>query len=370
MSITGQVGHVAFAKQTAWDTANITPANYKAVKITGDSLVAANNTLVAEGEIGLGRDVSQAVPGGFSAAGAINGNLTARAAALFLNGALGTQLDTTADATNAAVSGFTPADDLPLFTVEKKVGTATPNAWELLTLRYTNVMVNTLNISATAGGLSTFSAGLIASREDYIPTGPVATVAYPANVSDLLVFHGGRVRIKDSTDTDAVTFAAADNSDDVTKRTPMQSLEVVVNNNVAADEYSIRPSRFLRSLTEGIRSVEINTTIIFEDNATYRRFTYGSATANSPQYNLYMGAIDFQLANWQLADTDDSVKLAPTGAPANPQAVDVTIPKLAFSGLPVALSSGRIAVSTTARALKPTTGNIVKAYVRPIGAAF
>lgn len=369
MSITGQVGHVAFAKQPTWDTAVVVPASYQAVKITGDSLVAANNMLVAEGEIGTGRDVSQAVPGGFSVAGAVNGNLTARAAALFLYGSLGTQLDTTADATNAAVSGFTPADSLPWFTVEKRVGT-TGSA--LLTLRYTNTMVNTFNLSATAGGLSTFSAGLIATNEDYIATGPVAVPTFPSAESDLLVFHGGRVRLKDSIDSDAVTFSATDNVEGAgtTMHAPMQSLEVVVNNNVAADEYSIRPSRFLRGLTEGIRSVEINTTIIFEDNAAYRRFTYGNATGTKPGYNLYTGALDFQLANWQLADAEDARKLAPANAPANPQAVDVTIAKLAFSGLPVALTSGRIAVSTTARALKPATGNIISGYVRPVGAAF
>lgn len=369
MSVTGQVGHVALAVQPAgWDatdTGNATPADYQAVKITGDSLVAANNQLVAEGEIGTGRDVSAAVPGGFSSAGALNGNLTARAAALFLRGVLGSQLDTVADATDAAVSGFTPADDLPLFSIEKKVGTT---GSELLALRYVNSMINTFNLTATAGGLSTFSAGVIAGSEQYLPGGPIAVPDYPTESSDLLVFHGGRIRIKDSTDDAAVTFAAADNSE--TKKFPFQSMEVVINNNIAADEFTIRPSRFLRSLTEGIRAVEVNTTVVFEDNAAYRQFTYGNAANNKPGYSLYMGALNFTLANWQLADADTASELSPGGAPADPQAIDVVLPKLAFSGFPVALTSGRIAVSTTARALKPATGEIVKAFVRPAGAGF
>src|SRR3954454_17566557 len=124
MSITGQVGHVAFAIQTAFGTPNVIGANYRPVKITGDSLVAANNPLVAEGEIGTGRDVTQSVMGGFSAAGAINGNLSARAASVLLHGALGTSATVAADATNGAIDNFTPANFLPVYTVEKQVGTS------------------------------------------------------------------------------------------------------------------------------------------------------------------------------------------------------------------------------------------------------
>jgi len=363
MSITGQVGHVALAVQTAFGTPNVTGAQYKAVKITGDSMVAANNPLVAEGEIGTGRDVSQSINGGFSAAGSVNGNLTARAAAVFLRGTLGTMTAVTADATNGARDEHTPADALPVFTMEKKVGTNVRSANELLTLQYTDLMVNTLNISVPAAALATYSAGLIACGEQYI-SGPNATPTFPATADDLLVFHGGRVRVKDSTNADTVTFASGDND------TTFQSLEVVINNNVQADEYTIRPSRFLRSLTEGIRSVEVNATIVFQDYNTYRKYTYGASTNTAPTLTQYMGAMQFVVANWQLADAEELIKLAPTGAPTNPQGIEVLLPKLAFTGLPVALTSGRIAVTTSARALKPTTGNIIKITNRPSGAGF
>lgn len=370
MSITGQVGHVAFAKQTAFGTPNTTAGQYKPVKITGDSLVASNNMLVSEGEIGTGRDVTQAVPGGFSAAGAINGNLTARSMAVTTYAALGTITANAADATNGAYDAFTPADTLPVFTVEKQIGTTgTASA----TLRYQDTMVNTLNISANAGALSTFSAGLIACGESFISGGPLVTepIAWPAISDDLLVFHGGRIGLKDSTNADTVTFTHdTDSSPSGDTDMTFQTMEVVVNNNVQADEYTIRPSRFLRSLTEGIRSIEINCTIVFENNAAYRKYTYGSASATAPGYSLYMGALEFALANWQVVDADTVIKLAATGMPTNPQAVQFTLPKLAFSGLPVALTSGRIAVSTTARALKPATGNIIKALVRPTAAGF
>lgn len=362
MSITGQVGHVALATQTAFGTPNTTGAQYKAVKITGDSMVAANNPLVAEGEIGTGRDVTQSVMGGFSSAGAINGNLTARAAAVLSKGAFGT-LTAVAAGVDAAYDEFTPADVLPVFTMEKKVGTDVRVATELLTLRYTDTMVNTLNISASSGGLSTFSAGLIACGESYIAA-PIVTPAYASASNDLLVFHGGRIRVKTSTDTDAVTFITGDNN------ATFQSMEVVINNNVQADEYTIRPSRFLRSLTEGIRSIECNMTIVFEDFNTYTKYTYGSSSNTSPGYAQYLGALNFLLANWQIADADVLKTLAPTGAPAAPQGIEFTVPKLAFVGLPVALASGRIAVSTSARALKPTTGNIIKAQIRPTAAGF
>lgn len=367
MSVTGQVGHVALAKQTGWGVPNTTLTDYKGVKITGDSLVAANNPLVAEGEIGAGRDVTEAIPGGFSAAGAINGNLRARAAAVFLQGALGGIAEVTGPPTS---TNFVPADTLPVYTLEKKIGTSARSPAELLTLRYTDAMVNTLNITATSGGLSTFSAGLVAAGEQYIPA-PVFDETAPYNAGtnpggytgtsdDLLVFHGGRVRLQDSTDSDTgLVWGAGD--DDST----FQSLEVAINNNVATDEYTIRPSRFLRSLTEGIRAVELNLTIIFEDFAKYQQYTYGATGRTAPGYNFYMGALNFVLANWQIADADDLLATAPTGAPANPQGVELTLPKVAFTGLPVALASGRIQVSTTARALKPATGNIINAIVRP-----
>lgn len=382
MSITGQTGHIALAKQTGFGTPNITPANYRAVKITGDSLVAANNQLVAEGEIGTGRDVTQAVPGGFSAAGAVNGDLRVRSAAVFLNGALGTITAVASAGTGPtatdAFDDFDVADYLPVYTVEKKVGSAARSASELLTLRYTDTMVNTLNLSIPSGGLATFSAGLIACGEQYVGGGPVVTpestpwnvTTFPAGYNpaadDLLLFHGGRIRLKNSTNSDTVTFAAGDND------TTFQSCEVVINNNVQADEFTIRPSRFLRSLTEGIRSVELNLTMVFEDFAKYQRYTYGATGNTAPGYSLYMGALELFLGNWQIADADawNLTTLTSVNPPANPQAVSVQLPKLAFSGLPVALSTGRIAVSTTARALKPATGNIINAGVRPTAAGF
>ena len=52
MSITGQVGHVAFAKQAVFGTP-VSVGGSGAIKVTGDSLVSNNNPLVAEGEIGL-----------------------------------------------------------------------------------------------------------------------------------------------------------------------------------------------------------------------------------------------------------------------------------------------------------------------------
>lgn len=358
MSITGQVGYVSVAKQVDEVTPNVTDAKYQAVKITGDSLVANNNMLVAEGEIGTGRDVSQAIPGGFSSAGAINGNLRARAASIFLESVLGTKtvgvLDTPAG--TSARDTFTPSDDLPSLTIEKKIGTTSP---QLIYLRYTGAMCNTFNLSIPSGGLATFSAGLIATGEKEL-TVPTDTVIGFNDISDeLLAFHGGRVR-------NAATGTTLDTStDDAT----FQSVEVVINNNIQSDEYTVRPSRFLRSLTEGIRSIETNLQIVFEDNAKYERYTYGKAANVAPGYSLYMGAFQVALGNWQF-DVADSLttKTLTSGSPAsgNPQGVQIDIPKLAFSGLPVALSSGRIVVSTTARALKATGLNIATAVVRPV----
>lgn len=275
---------------------------------------------------------------------------------------------------------FDPADTLPVLSIEKRVGTSARSANELLVLRYTDAMVNTLNITAASGGLATFSAGIIAAGEQYLTT-PVLTYPLPAYVAvtapqgyntafeDPLVFHGGRVRLATggSTDNDNVAFTSPADND-----TTFQSIEVVINNNVAADEYTVRPSRFLRSLTEGIRSVECNMTLVFEDYNKYQRYTYGATGRTTPGYSLYMGALDLFLGNWQIADADawNLSTLTSPQPPANPQAISIQLPKLAFSGLPVALTSGRIAVTTNARALKPASGNIINAAVRPTAAGF
>lgn len=320
--------------------------------------------LVAEGEIGIGRDVSQALPGGFSTAGAVNGNLRIRSAAVFLEAALGTKAVVAANAMSspptAAVDQHVPADDLPFLTVEKKIGTTDP---ELLVLRYTDAMVNTLNISVPSAALATFSAGLVSVTEEKITAG-VATIDYPAVSDDLLIFHGGRIRHADTGTTLANTH------DD----SSFQSFEYVVNNNVATDEYTIRPSRFLRSLTEGTRSIEANITIVFDNDEKYEKYTYGATGRLQPGYSLYTGALELFLGNWQVQSSatpasdhgaDTATASLPAGSPTNPQALEIFAPKLVFSGLPVALATGRIAVTTTARALKPSTGNIISSITRP-----
>jgi hypothetical protein len=367
MSITGQVGHISIAKQDAAGDPNITDADYRAVKITGDSLVANNNMLVAEGEIGTGRDVSQAVPGGFSAAGAINGNLRARSAAVFLQAALGGRSVIAANGAGtpptASVDKIVPTDDLPHLTIEKKIGTTDP---ELLVLRYSDAMVNTLNVSVPSGGLATFSAGIVAAGEEKIGAPVDSVISFAAASDELLVFHGGRIRNDDTGNT--LTSVDDDSS--------FQSLEIVINNNVATDEYTIRPSRFLRSLTEGIRSIEANMTLVFDDDEKYEQYTYGGIGRTVPGYNLYTGAIEFLLANWQaksdaVAADDEKLDTATVDLPpqsGNLQGVQFALPKLAFSGLPVALATGRIAVTTTARALKPEGANILEALVRPTAA--
>lgn len=407
ISITGQVGHIAFARQTAQGVLNQTGNSL--MKITGDSLVPNNNPLVAEGEIGVGRDVTSAVPGGFQAAGALNGNIRARSASLLLEAALGIKNGVQGGGGNTSGSydTFTPGNALSWWSIEKRIGAATPN---MLVIQYQDSMVNTLSISAPSGALATFSAGVIGSieyRSDRGSTGvgypatatpgPVVNEqlagSYPANVDDLLVFHGGRVFLGDAA-TGMLNPQAA------VRDEGWQSVELALNNNIDATEYTVRPSRFLRSLTVGIRQLDINFTMTFENPDRYSRFAYGLQANNIPGYSLYFGALQFFLGNFQmLNDSLDGVgsSLPYAGAsnvkaftPATPgvnvynpalgaggatpaapgagaQFVQVNIPKAAFTGFPVALTSGRIVVTTSARGLQDTAlvAPLMTAYVGP-----
>jgi len=326
--------------------------------------------LAAEGEIGAGRDIQTIVPGGFSSAGAINGNLRARAAATFLNGALGTLTTVAADAgatpPTAAYDSFTPADLLPYFTIEKRVGTSVRSANELLTIQYSDCIVNTLNIAANSGALSTFSAGIMTAGESYISSPIVDDTAtgqpfsYTAASNDLLVFHGGKIQTGDA----GGSLAFNDT---------FQSLELVINNNVQGDEYTIRPSRFIRSFTAGIRDVETNLTVVFNDYHQYQQYTYGATGSTTPGYSLYQGQLDFTLANWQLQGTDVYTRASGSNIPAtNAQAIHFFLPNVVFAGFPVTLASGRIVVTTNGRAVKPvgSATPIVEADVRPSAAGF
>lgn len=375
MSVTGQLGHVAFAKQIGgtdgFGAGNpvSNAANFTAVKITGDSLVSNNNPLTAEGEIGAGRDVSAIVPGGFQAAGALNGNLRARAASVLLEAAMGARV------TGGGFDTFNVANDLSTYTIQKRVGSATP---QLMVLNYTDAVVNTLNISCPSGALSTFSAGVIASGEQRVigaestPTvaGGLVAPTYASTSDDLLVFHGGRIMIGDTGTT-------------VARDETFQSVEVVINNNIAADEYTIRPSRFLRTFTEGIRSIEANMTLVFENPDKYAQYVYGAKANVQPSYSLYNGALQLFLGNFQLLnDAQDAVGSTLAGTtfvPTTPnpapvtgtQVVQMNIPRLVFTGFPVALSTSRIVVTTSARALVGGLAGavpIMTAFVRPNGA--
>lgn len=331
-------------------------------------MAAANNMLAAEGEIGAGRDITQIVPGGFSSAGALNGNLRARAAATFLDGALGsvanTPINTTSTPHTDAYDTYSPTDAQPFYTIEKRVGTT---GTQLLTLQYTDCMINTLSIAANAGALSTFSAGVMTAGENYISSPIVDDTltgqpfSYTPTTNDLLVFHGGRIQV-------------ADVGSSLVENDQFQSLEIAINNNIQGDEYTIRPSRFLHSFTEGIRDVEANMTLVFNDYHQYQQYTYGATGRTTPGYSLYTGQLDFILANWQIASAD-LFNLAgglSTVPAAGAQAIHFYLPSVVFAGFPVTLTTGRIVVTTNGRAVKPVGSStpIVTCDVRPGGAGF
>lgn len=357
-------------------------------------MAAANNMLAAEGEIGAGRDITTIVPGGFTSAGSINANLRTRAAATFLYGVMGTKTTEAAvplgTPPTAAYDAFTPADLLPYFTIEKRVGTNQVSANQLLTIQYTDCIINTLNIAANSGALSTIVAGVMTAGEQYVSspvigmndhipwassstgTAPNYTAgpwAYQDLSNDLLVFHGGRIQTADAGGTQIAPGDGSENDN-------FMSMEIAINNNVQGDEWTIRPSRFLHSFTEGIRDVEVNMTIVFNDFHQYQQYTYGASGDTIPGYHLYQSQLDFTLANWQLGGVGgtDPFSLA-TGsgdAPALPQAVHFYLPNVVIAQFPVQLATGRIVVTTNGRAVAPigSATPILEVDVNPTAAAF
>ena len=326
MTITGLVGHLGVGVQAGKvedaDVAAYEPTITDFFVITEESFAAENNPLVAENEIGRGRDRTGAVAGGYAISGGFGGYARTTDLGLLLQMALSDDASACAPSGSTGISTVVPTDYLDFWAIEKNVGD-TLYQWLL------NAKLNSLTISVNQGEIATYTSDWVVTTEKKIVSGDANTPSYAED--DLLAFHGGQIKLGGS------------------QYNNMESLEISLNNNLSNDEYTVRPSRFLNDVTEGARTLDLNFNQVFQDADDYANYTYGAVGRTTPGYDLYEDDVYFILMNAQ-AKADAT------------EYIEFFFPRVMFGGLPVTLASGRIVVSNTGAVLAPTVGNIVTVY--------
>jgi len=326
MTITGLVGHLGVGKQgtdhtdgkkVEADLAAYDPTIDNFFVVTSESFVAENTPMVAENEIGQGRDRTGAVAGGYGIAGGFGGYARASDLGILCEMAL------SEDACTADGSGGTttvvPTDYLAWWTIEKNVG-------DTLYVWLVNGKLNTLTITVNQAAIAEYSTEWVVALEKKITDSDATSPTYVGD--DLLAFHGGLLKINNS---------QYDN---------MESVEIAINNGLSNDEYTVHPSRFLNDVTEGARTFDLNFSQVFQTADDYAHYTYGATERTTPGYDLYEDDVYLLLMNAQAIESAT-------------QYISFTFPRVMFGGLPVTLTSGRVVVSNTGVVLAPTEGNII-----------
>jgi hypothetical protein len=328
ITISGLVGHIGVGRQTA----QVTEANLAALDptidtffvVTEESFAAENTPLVAENEIGRGRDRTGAIAGGYAIGGGFGGYARATDLGLLCQMALSDDESACAPDGSTGIATVVPTDYQDWYTIEKNVG-------DTLYLWLVNAKVNTLTISANKGEIANYTSDWVVTMEKNFTSTDAHTPTYADD--DLLAFHGGLLKIND------------------TQYNNMESVEIAINCGLSNDEYTVHPSRFLNNVTEGPRTFDLNFNQVFQSVDDYAHYTYGAIGRTTPGYDLFEDDVNFLLMNAQS-------KAAAT------QWIEFMFPRVMFGGLPVTLTSGRVVVSNTGVVLTPNAGDIATIYYK------
>lgn len=254
MGFSSQSGQVLLRTQPTPGTlaADLATAGV-AVKLRSGSLAANRDLLVPDPEIGGGRDVADAYLGAVSFSGDYEFYPRLESVTTLLRAALGTSASETALGVNTHT--ITPSDSaqLPLLSVEEKIGDG------LETFNYTDAVVNTFHLEAEANGYLQGTAGLIAKRQ---VAGATPTADPNWDNGPLIV--GTNV---------TVTYNGV--------TVPAKSFSFDLNNNFEDDDFRLG-SFFLGDLTPKQREITAQISIRHDGAAMWRQATYGQASAVTP----------------------------------------------------------------------------------------
>jgi hypothetical protein len=334
MGFSSQSGQVLFRTQATKGTfpSDIDTAGV-AMKLRGGSLGINRELLIADPEIGGGRDTSDAYLGAASWSGDYEFYARLEALPTLLKAGFGS-------AASAAVTGvnthtITPSDSatLPFLAIEEKVGSG------LETYRYTDAVVNTLHLEADANGYMQGTAGLIAALQQagQTPTNSPIWDNSPLIVgTNILLTLGG------------VTL-------------PAKSFAFDLNNNFEDDDFRLG-SFFLGDLTAKGREVSGSFAIRPEDSALWRRAAYGLASAT---------AVGGLATKNQLVITATTYEDIEGGTPLTKASLTLTMPNIVLEPFALEPSGDDVIENDISwRAVRPDAGTaIATAVVKNAAAA-
>jgi len=256
MGFSSQSGQIIVRSQAIQGTYNAdTGTAGVGVKIKSGSMGSNRDLLIADPEIGGGRDVVDGYLGAVSWAGDYDFYARTDAMATFLKACLGVAA-APVTLTGLTTHTITPLDSgvLPYLSIEENIGGT------LETYNYTDAVVNTFHLESDANGYLTCKVGLISDKQVAGATKTVASV----KMDQTPMFVGTNV---------ALTYNSV--------ALPAKKFTLDINNNFDDKDFRLG-SFYLGDLTAKRREIGATFNIREISSALWRQATYGLAASTSP----------------------------------------------------------------------------------------
>ena len=333
MGYSSQAGQVLFRTQATKGTypSDVGTAGV-AMKLRGGSLGINRELLIADPEIGGGRDTADAYLGAASWSGDFEFYARLESITTLLKACLGSAASATA--TGVHTHTITPSDSatLPFLAVEERIGSG------LETYNYTDAVVNTFHLEADANGYMQGTAGLIAAKQE---AGKTPTAAPKWDNSPMIV--GTNI---------AVTLGGVNLG--------AKSFGFDITNNYEDDDFRLG-SFFLGDLTAKGREVSGSFTIRPEDSSLWRRAAYGLASAT---------AVGGLATKNQLVITATTYEDIVGSTPLTKSSVSVTVPNIILEPYALEPSGDDVIENDVSwRAVRPLAATPICTVVVKNGAA-
>lgn len=326
MGFNSQAGSVTFRTQTVAGTynADTMTAGIGAILRSG-ALGTNRDLLVADPEIGGGRDVVNAYLGSASFSGEYDFYVRMELLKTLVKAAFGAAAINTV--TGLSTTTATPVDStaLPLLSVHEEIAGSGAGGGQFETFNYNDAVVNTLSLSADANAYFMGTVGLIAKGQVAGATPGVATT------------------VDNSPLTVATNIQVTYNS----VALPAKSFSLSFTNNFDDSDFRIG-SFFLGDLTPKRRELTASFTIRESSSALWRQATYGTSGATT------VGGLPTKQALVITAQTYENIAGA---TPTTPYTLTLTIPNYILSPYTASVSGDDILDSgIDGRALRPVLG--------------
>lgn len=254
-----------------------------AMKLRSGSLAPQRELLIADPEIGGGRDVADAYLSTVAHSGDYEFYLRSKSFMTLMRACLGTAT-TAADPDNAGVHLHTFAasdsSQLPLLTVGESLSD------NFAHFVYQDAVVNTLHLESDAAGFVQGTAGLIAKRGTSVEA---SDLEGSAGWDDGVMFVGTNAYVT----YNGITL-------------PAKSFSLDVNNNFEDDDFRLG-SFYLGDLTPKRREITASFSIRPEDSTLWRQAVWGSAGATSASGATTKAPLSIRMDSYEPAAAGTSV---------------------------------------------------------------